>query len=474
MSILNTLGLMPPRSPNPSNQNELALGKVTLINPGHDRVSDAGLRVTDGIIAELTNNGAGAGSVHPEFEGCFVLPGLIDMHVHLPPRNALPLTEHAMLLYLAHGVTGIREAGDIDGTAVETAKRADASRKFPCVRVAYCGPFVGGGKPVFRNTILISDPAEAEAAAIKVRETGATFMKLHDGLSEPMIRALEQACARAGLRIMGHVPAAMSYEEARIEEVQHFYGVPEPHSLERAAFINRSCDWHDVDEKRMDFIVETTLRNNIANTPTIAANKGTLNYLDFSEALQRPAARLMPPFYTDVIWHPEHGQMNARVARDYVERQVTAAIRKKQRLARKLFEAGARLYLGTDVGQPFVVPGLSLQEEMALFVEAGIPLEAVWRMATRDAGERLAVAGLGTIQRGAPADLLVFRADPTASLNNLSSLIAVIAAGRLYRKQDLDRAVAAQTAYFRSPLIKPLSKRGAKRALAGAIVRGPN
>ena len=53
-------------------------------------------------------------------------------------------------------------------------------------------------------------------------------MKFCDGLTEPMIRALERACERHGLKIMGHVPAALTYEEARIAEVQHFFGVPKP------------------------------------------------------------------------------------------------------------------------------------------------------------------------------------------------------------------------------------------------------
>jgi imidazolonepropionase-like amidohydrolase len=80
----------------------------------------------------------------------------------------------------------------------------------------------------------------------------------------------------------------------------------------------------------------------------------------------------VPPFYLDVIWHPERGQFNNRLPRDYLERQVVPAIAKKQRLTRRLFDAGAQLYLGTDVAQPFVIPGASLLEEMALFVEAGI------------------------------------------------------------------------------------------------------
>jgi hypothetical protein len=340
-------------------------------------------------------------------------------------------------------------------------------------RLFWCGPFVGAGKASFRNTMLLPDASAqvTEAAALKVKATGATFMKFYEGLTGPMIRALEQACARHDLKIMGHVPAGLSYEDARIAEVQHFFGVPEPDTLERNALVNRSCDWHKVDQRRMEKIVEVTLKHGIANTPTIVTNHRMLCYRDFAAARRRDDMKYVAPFYPDVIWHPEHGRVNTRIAADYIERQVVPAIAKKQQLAKMLFDAGAKLYLGTDVAQPFVLPGLSLQEEMRLFAAAGIGVEQVWKLATREAGERLGVAGLGRIEPGAPADILLFRRDPTTTLDNLASLEAVIAAGKLYRMADLENAMRANAAYFNSPIIKPLARRGAEQALARAVLR---
>ncbi|HKU08596.1 MAG TPA: hypothetical protein VJR30_21230, partial [Bradyrhizobium sp.] len=95
----------------------------------------------------------------------------------------------------------------------------------------------------------------------------------------------------------------------------------------------------------------------------------------------------------------------------------------------------------------------------------------VWKLATRDAGERLGVAGLGRIEAGAPADILLFRRDPTATLDNLASLEAVIAGGKLYRMADLTSAQQETADYFNSPIIKPLARRGAEQALARAFDR---
>ena len=156
---------------------------------------------------------------------------------------------------------------------------------------------------------------------------------------------------------------------------------------------------------------------------------------------------------------------------DYLDRQVVPAIAKKQQLTKKLFDAGAQLYLGTDVAQPFLLPGASLLEEMALFVDAGIGIEQVWKLATRGAGDRLGVRGLGRVETDAPADISVFRRDPTKAIGNISSLEAVVAAGKLYRIADLHRALQSNQAYFTSPLIRPLARRGAERALARALGR---
>jgi cytosine/adenosine deaminase-related metal-dependent hydrolase len=470
MGLLNRLGLRRPGPPRCFAEGRFQIAGVTVINPMHDRRARATLDISSGAIAGISDTH----TVPPsEFAGCFALPGLVDMHVHLPPDNALNLAQGAALLYLLHGVTSIREAGDLDGTAVAAARRLSTEAAHPVPRVFSCGPFVGAGKATFKNTILLEDasPAAADAAARRVKADGASFMKFYEGLTEPMIRALEQACAKHGLRMMGHVPAGITYEDARISEVQHFFGVPEPQSLERDTLVNRSCDWHAVDERRMERIVEVTLEHGIANTPTIVTNQKMLCYRDFEAARRQSDMSKVPPFYLDVIWHPERGRFNNRLPRDYLERQVVPAIAKKQRLTRKLFDAGAQLYLGTDVAQPFVIPGASLLEEMALFVEAGIGVEQVWKLATSNAGDRLGLPGLGRVEADAPADILLFRRDPTEAIPNISSLEAVVAAGKLYRVADLNRALLSSEAYFTSPLIKPLARRGAERALARAFSR---
>jgi adenine deaminase len=106
-----------------------------------------------------------------------------------------------------------------------------------------------------------------------------------------------------------------------------------------------------------------------------------------------------------------------------------------------------------------------------VFSSSSILPRSLWKLATWEPGDRLGIDGLGRVETGAPADILLFRRDPTQDLDNLASLDAVVSAGRLYRIDDLRTAMQSNTAYFSSPLIKPLARRGAEQALKRAFAR---
>jgi cytosine/adenosine deaminase-related metal-dependent hydrolase len=102
---------------------------------------------------------------------------------------------------------------------------------------------------------------------------------------------------------------------------------------------------------------------------------------------------------------------------------------------------------------------------MAVLVEAGIPLLDVWALATRGSARALGVQDHGTIRPGAPADLLIFRDDPTRDLAALVTLEAVIAGGRLYSRAAIDAGLARYQKHFDSWLFDTLSTMLTKRVM---------
>ena len=94
--------------------------------------------------------------------------------------------------------------------------------------------------------------------------------------------------------------------------------------------------------------------------------------------------------------------------------------------------------IGDDFGNPYVPPGASVAREMALHVEAGIPVWAVLRMATCDAADILRIGDrTGRIARGLEADVVFLTADPVADVTNAARVHAVLNNGRFLPAGDL-------------------------------------
>ena len=151
---------------------------------------------------------------------------------------------------------------------------------------------------------------------------------------------------------------------------------------------------------------------------------------------------------------------------DAVLQDLKEAVVQIRRVVGRLHRAGVRILAGSDgPGNPSTTPGVSLHEELHQLVSSGLTPEEAWAAGTRHAGEFLRLPLLGTLQKNAPADILLFREDPTRDLSALSTLEAVAANGRLYPKEALDEGVARHKRYFESRLFDFVTMAVARRAM---------
>ena len=436
------------------------LTDVVIINPMIDRSGPTSMSVSEGVV-RVGAVAEGAKELS-KYEGMFVLPGFIDMHSHLPNDNVLKLTQHYGLLHLKHGVTTVRDAGDLDGTSVPAA-RGLIARGAPFPQLISCGPFVSHNVTVWPNTIRIAAADEAAEVVEAIADQGHDCVKAYEGLTPDLIRAIVKAAEERGMHVIGHVPADYTLEEAGIPDVQHFFGVPEPDTLGGDSVTFRNGDWSGVDDDRLDDIVSFVSENRVRNTPTLMTLYHFLGFLEY-EAASAEARKLMPAIFADVVWNPETG---LRVYRDNPEARLRAArdaLSKKQVLAKRLSDAGAILHLGTDAGQPFTAPGASFWIEMRLFEQAGISPEQVLAYATNVPANSLGTDS-GRVFDGSPADFLIFKEDPTNTLDALSSLQAVVIGGRLYTKPQLDVAIERSLSHYAAWPLNVISERAAQRTV---------
>ena len=371
---------------------DFVLPDVTIVTPRIERLSDQDVGIAGDKIEWV---GPAASVLSPkslqEFRGRYVLPGLFDMHMHFPPGNMLHLTEHALLLFLAHGVTGVRALGDLTGTS-DPAARAALANGAPGPEMFTCGPFVAGTSALrWPNTIIVNRPEEADGIVDRIRAAGNVCVKAYEDLSREKLRALREATAKRGMAMPGHVPYGLDYVAGDVPEVTS--------TLKGDHLIERSFDWSSVDEARLDEVVQATLQNGTINLPTLVSTSQFLYFRDVAAARATPAAHLLPRLYRDVVWDPHDGIAIWRG----VDRRISLiedSHRKKLELTPRLFEAGAPLLIGTDAGQPFVPPGSVFSSKCANSRRLASP-SRVWAIATWRAADMLGRSDLGRIRAGA-------------------------------------------------------------------------
>ncbi len=440
-SAVSTGVLWPPEVSVPPVRDHV-FRNVTLVEPGLPRVPGATLVLSEGRIAAAGSDDPAGVTGDEDFEGFFALPGLVDLHVHHPPRIAIGGRELFGLLFLAHGVTTVRDTGSLWGSALELADAAERG-DHPSPRVFSCGPFLSGTTPEIRGMRLVEDAEDARVAVSDLSEEGVSCIKIHNGLSRESVLALIEEANRVGLPIVAHVPAAVSLQDLAGAEVQHTMKLTPSWSRVR----------HDAVEK----YVRLSIAAGLTHTPTLVVFEQVALRAEGDDAPGGEAARWLPRYIREVLWNPDLNPtvtaLDQASGRDPRERT-----RVMQELVAALHEAGVRLHVGTDTPNPGVVPGESVHQELSLLRASGLSLEEAWIAATRAAGEALRVAKLGTLEPGAPADVLIFREDPTLDLAALSTLEAVIVGGRLYRKSELDAALERHRAHFAGSLYDGLSE----------------
>lgn len=432
--------LQPPGLQVPDRQNFL-LENVTIVNPGIGNHPAQTYVIENSKIISIDNPLPAESDINKltGYEGSFITPGLIDMHVHFPPDIAVGNAELFSVLFLAYGVTTVRDMGSIDGN-IFALRKSIQEGELPGPRIFTCGKMLDGDPPDFPSNRTVRNAREATDAVHALAAQGIDFIKVYNRMSIEALNAIHETAAAYRLPVIGHVPHLAGIKDARLTDIQHLTGFPvfdTPPAERKDDFQLR--DFFSVDSARVAFISEISLAENIAHTPTFI-NLAQRELLAAPERKQDNLAfRTMPDFWEGAwgfIWGANY------------EANRSAPVRIMKNAIHQLHENGVKIHAGTDTMMPFVVPGWSLQAELSELVDAGLSVEDVWKAASTEAGGFFNYDDLGTLKVGAPADFLIFKEDPTESLEHLNSLQAVVADGRLYSKEMLDGYLAQYQQHF--------------------------
>jgi hypothetical protein len=436
-------------APLPAPSRGFTLERVTLVEPGGTRTEAARLVVDErGRIAGIEPSSADG--IVP-FADAFVLPGLTDMHVHLPASGLPGEAEYTLLMLLSHGVTTARMLGGSDVPETNAMRERIDAGTLAGPRLFTCVVWLDGPAPVIPGARVVDGADAARAVADELADAGADCLKPYDRLDRETITALREAADRRGLPLVGHNPQDVPLEIARLDDAQHMRGVHPPFEPDDGrTYPHFLRPWLRMDDARFTHVVRVAREHEIAFTPTLVAIEGTLRARDWETWRAGPEMRSWLPQLRDGVWSGEVGFNPVRFMSDDDFTMLGSALEEMKRTVAKLHAAGVPLHTGTDCNAPNTVPGASLHRELRLWAEAGIDAEDVLHASMVASPRFVGIEAAGSLAPGAPADMAIFRRDPTNNIEALESLVAVARDGRLYTRASLDERLQRYRDHYES------------------------
>ncbi|HEY2068514.1 MAG TPA: amidohydrolase family protein [Rhizomicrobium sp.] len=450
--------LLPPDIAPPP-RSDMVISGVTVVNPGAGRLANRTIIVHDGRIAAIRERRADDPA--PLCPGCFALPGLIDAHVHTPPRIALGNQRLFALLYLEYGVTSVRDMGQSEPSVADLAADLNAGR-IVGPHMYRCGPVLDGDPPGWPAARRVVTPAEGRAAVDDIAATGADCIKVYNEVNLPTYRAIAAEAAHFGLPVLGHVPHPVGLLNLSNFEAQHLTGFPYlTRPLPPPGDDLRAEDLLAMSNSEIAHVLDITAERNISLLPTLANSELRLIASDPRRFPPTPGARDLPAFWGPV-WGAlvDHPRTQQQITRQPLMLARIYAITGRARLR------GIDVLAGTDTIMPWVVPGESLHIEIARLSQAFDSNEAALAAATAVNGRHIADGQIGILAPGARADILLLPSDPMRDLARLRDWKILIADGRRYDRATVDAWVAEYRAHFHGWLYS-----GVMNTIVGVVLR---
>jgi hypothetical protein len=421
--------------------------RITRIGPAEDVRLPSGARVVDA-------------------RGKFLIPGLWDMHVHLRGRSSP--AEIDLPLYVANGVTGVREMssdcyGQVDAEAgcIEDLRRWQRqleSGELLGPRLLALGSW-GVNGPSLPDSLppFFAARTEAEGRELARYFVGrkVDFIKVLSRIPREGYFGLMDEARRHGLPVTGHEPLTVSaaevsmagqrtVEHARVFLTNCFPGAEEFRRVSKSPSPSTRWSRRMVDEHepaRCEELFRLFARNGTRYVPTHVTRR-------MDAFAHDPVFRSDPrsKYVPEPWWEEWNRDADQTVAADPSPEGLRARMDfylEGLALTGAAHRAGVELLLGTDAGDSFVFPGFSVHDELEELVKAGLtPAEALDAATWSSAKFLGRESESGTVEQGKLADLVLLEANPLDDVRNTRRIHAVVLGGRLLERAELDRLLA--------------------------------
>ena len=418
---------------------QIVFHSVNVIPMDKERVlSNQDVVVKDGKIVAIGDAGkikSEKDAIIVDGQGKYLIPGLAEMHAHVPPVDDIEPMKNVLSLFVVNGITTIRGM-------LGHPRHIELRAKIQSGEIL--GPHFYTSGPSFNGNSVKSTEA-AEAMVVEQKKAGYDFFKLHPGLSKENFLAIAKKAKELNMRFAGHVSydvgvwLAINEGYASIDHLDGFVEalVPGVENIKESGrglfglFIAKKADTTKI------AALTTALRDHhVWVVPTQALAERWFTPLKSAEAFSKDPEMIYMSQKTLSNWID--GKNSLMKGSAYDSASVIALIDLRRKLIYACQKNGVGILSGSDAPQVFDVPGFSLHQELQYMVAAGLtPYEALVT-STVNVAKYFNLPDAGTIKEGNVSDLVLLNGNPLSDISQTQNIQGVIIGKRWIPKQDID------------------------------------
>jgi imidazolonepropionase-like amidohydrolase len=404
--------------------------------------------VKNGLVQSIGSNKKiqyGKNATIIDGKGKFLMPGLAEMHAHVPPIDDLQPMKEVLTLFTANGITTIRGMlGHPKHLELRTMIRNGE----------VLGPNFYTTGPSF-NGMSITSPEQGATMVRNQKSAGYDFLKMHPGLSRSEFDSIAATAKRVGIPFAGHVSFGVGVWraiEAGYSSIDHLDGFVEAlvpgieKMVEQQTGLFGMFVGDQADHSKIPDLMMALKRNKIWVVPTQSLAERWMHPDYKPEHFKNdPDAKYMKKQTVDQWINAKTG-LTQNPAFDPEKVKNFIALRRK--LIKACQDNGVGLLLGCDAPQVFNVPGFSTHNELEYLVTAGLTPYQALQTGTVNVAKYLGISNGGVVKQGAVADLILLEANPLKNIRSTRKISGVMIGkqwlSKEYIQSELNKLVATE------------------------------